>query len=147
MGPAVSSNYILLHMNKLLVGCGSLCGKKQWMKHVSSLNHTGVKMKRFPCQLEYTVPQIKCLLCCFVTLLTLILWTDFPSSRSWLHTVIPNLLYLKLQPSSHRHSALKLANARSSGMVTVCPDMARYRGGEREREKKGRVKGGSEGVF
>lgn len=24
--------------------------------------------------------------------LTLILWTDFPASRDWLHTVIPNLL-------------------------------------------------------
>ena len=27
-GPAVPSNYILLYMNKLLVGYGSLCGKK-----------------------------------------------------------------------------------------------------------------------
>lgn len=35
--------------------------KKQWMKHVSSLNHEGIKMKRFPCQLEYTVQQ------CFVS--------------------------------------------------------------------------------
>lgn len=58
--------------------------------------------------------------------LTLILWTDFPSSRPWLHTVMFPLLWVKLQPSSHKHSALKLANARSSGMFTLCPDMARY---------------------
>lgn len=80
MGPAVSSNYILLHMNKLLVGCGSLCGKKQWMKHVSSLNHTGVKMKRFPCQLEYTVQQ------CFVFFplwyFLLFLWGGFNISST-----------------------------------------------------------------
>ena len=63
---------------------------------------------------------------CFV-LLTLILWRDFSSSKLWIHTVVPDLLYVTFQPSSHRHSALKLANARSSGMATLPPDMAGYR--------------------
>ena len=65
---------------------------------------------------------------------------DFPSSRPWVNTVMPPLLWLILQPSSQRHSALKLANARSSGMVTVCPDMASYRGGGGRREKSGLVR-------
>ncbi|KAF3847862.1 hypothetical protein F7725_020890 [Dissostichus mawsoni] len=39
------------------------------------------------------------------------------TSRPWVNTVMPPLLWLILQPSSHRHSALKLANARSSGML------------------------------
>lgn len=61
---------------------------------------------------------------CSAVGLTLMRCTDLPSSMSWIHTVTPLLLWVSCQPSSLRHSALKLANARSSGMLTLRPDMS-----------------------